>query len=78
MNSPAKKFAVVNNLDHTFIKEDLTTLESAIQFAEKAYLKDFNSKSVCQLDLDADRDGSMAWVVVKRICYVEVWYTREG
>jgi len=54
------------------VLDQFTNLESAVDFANKTFINEGNVLSVCQLDSDADGDGSRAWSVIKRISFVKL------
>ncbi len=50
------------------VLEKFNTLISAVEYAKKVYISTgFSRKVVCQLDIDADGDGSCSWNVVKQV-----------
>lgn len=70
MSLLTNQFCVIEPSTSEVLKK-FKTFDKALDFAQDAF-RSTGYKVVCQLDLDADNDGSRAWNVVKHVCFVKV------
>ena len=70
MSILTNQFCVIEPSTSEVLKK-FKTFDAAVDFAEDAFIST-GYKVVCQLDIDADNDGSKSWNVAKHVVFAKV------